>query len=515
MVNSDYSNFLSSLSGNRFHIGGAASGFDSASMIDAIIQSEGKPLERLQEKQEMLSNRQQAFQRLDEKLSDFRTYVNDWRLQGNFIKVDATSSDEDAVSVDTRGYAADLNFQVSVDNLAQNEVFHSTDFVEDANYYTTLGSLGVASGEHTLILKSDGEDDIEITYRDTDTISDLVSKINSEEDFTAYTVKSSEGLKLFISGSDASKDISFQDDDGVLSLFNFGADLSDGQISAEQAQVTLSINGVSSTVTSDTNKFTDIIPGIDLTVKKEDPANPITINTQKDVDATFNHIKEFKDKYNEIMEYLYEEMKGTYEELDTDGDGKNDQETDPLKGALKNDDTLSGIFENYKLMIYSNLDSDTEGTKELKYSFLSAVGVGSSNGLTGGYKNIMKGQIDINEDELRDALNNDIYAVWQAFGINEEVETPDGTENLKGFAVQLTDYTYELTKYEGTIDTLAGFNGSIKKELTSTNKQIVSWAQKLTSRYNALWMKFASMEQTINRLNQQGSMLSGFGGNAQ
>jgi len=514
MVNTDYSNFLSGLSGNRFHVGGAASGFDSASMIDAIIQSEGRPMERLQEKQEMLTNRQKAFQRLDEKLSDFRNFINDWRLQSNFLKIDATSSDEDAVSVDTRGYAPDLNFQVKVNNLAQNEVFHSQDFLADTDQNTLLSELGVAEGDHTLILKSDGEDDISIAYNSTDTIAELLSKINSEDDFNAYAVNSAEGLKVFISGSDASKNISFQDDDGVLSLLDFNANLDDGQISAEQAEVTLTVNGVDSTVKSDTNKFEDIIPGIDLDVKVEDPAKTVTINTQKDVEATVEHIREFKEKYNEIMDYLYGELKGSYEELDTDGDGINDLTEDPLKGALKNDETLSSIFENYKLMVYSDVDSNTEDTEELKYSFLSSVGVGSSNGLTGGYKNIMKGQIDINEDELKAALNNDFYAVWELFGINEKVTTPDGEEDLKGFAVQLSDYTYELTKYEGTIDTLSGFNGSIKKELTYTNKQIVNWAQKLTKRYNSLWMRFASMEQTISRLNQQSSMLSGFGGNA-
>jgi len=82
-----------------------------------------------------------------------------------------------------------------------------------------------------------------------------------------------------------------------------------------------------------------------------------------------------------------------------------------MQGILKNDRFLEGIFNKLRGFITTQIQGDI--------NYLWQIGISTSSSLgTGGYENMVKGQLEVDEDQLREALTNNPEAVWEFFGGN-------------------------------------------------------------------------------------------------
>ena len=205
-MSTDYLSYLSSSQQNRMHFAGASSGLDINSMIDAEMTKASEPVKKLQEEEQSLTNRQTALQNVSDRLDEFRTFVNDWKLQSNFFHNDATSSDEDILTVTTSGSIRDTTFDVTVDNLAKNQSYFSTSSIsaETTTRLENLGGTGNGiAGAGTLSINVNGTA-YEVDYYEGNTLEEITEQIESLDDnLQVYAVSSSDGLKLFFSGTDA------------------------------------------------------------------------------------------------------------------------------------------------------------------------------------------------------------------------------------------------------------------------------------------------------------------------
>jgi len=220
MVDGDYTSYFSASTNNTFHMAGVSSGLDTNSLIDAIMQKESQPLDKLQEKQESLTNRQTALNFLSDRLNEFRDFTNNWKLQSNFFKIDTTSSDENVARATASGAVQDSNFEFKVNSLAVDESFYSSEFVTGTTS-TKLQHLGgynngvSENGELTITVNGEVYDPIQY-YKGT-TLQQLIDNVRSlDSNLNVYTVNSSEGIKLFVSGKDASVDIQISDSADLL-----------------------------------------------------------------------------------------------------------------------------------------------------------------------------------------------------------------------------------------------------------------------------------------------------------
>jgi flagellar capping protein FliD len=165
-------------------------------------------------------------------------------------------------------------------------------------------------------------------------------------------------------------------------------------------------------------------------------------------------------------------------------------------------DTATTGYAGLKSTLLTN-----HGDTSLKYDYLTEIGVGSSDGFsdyTNNYRNIMRGRLSINDQLLEKALRSDSEAVWETFGISATVA---GTE-MKGLATQLSDKIYDYNSFNtGKIQRIIGYNGTIAQEVRRINSQIVDWSSRLNRKFEALWAKYSSLEQTISRLQEQGMAL--------
>nr|MBP8657127.1 flagellar hook protein [Fervidobacterium sp.] len=91
-------------------------------------------------------------------------------------------------------------------------------------------------------------------------------------------------------------------------------------------------------------------------------------------------------------------------------------------------------------------------------------------------------------------------AVWAFFGKNDSTG--------KGLSVQIKEYSYNLTKFGGDIDKIAGMTGRLETEKRTLSKRMVSMLEYLQKREEMLWAKYSSLESALSKLSAQGSFIS-------
>src|SRR6056297_963137 len=517
------------------------------------------------------------------------------------------------------------------------EEFESTSAVTGADT-DALADFGTTEDSGTISINIDG------SYRYVnydasatgDTLAQLVSKINAADSRIFAEVEDLGGtLNLKIGSTEPDVNISLSDSGDALETLNIDTTEANGHHSngysasghsdsgfqeAQQATATVNFGGIETEITSDTNTFTNVLQGINFTARQES-ATPVTVTVTQNIEDTKEHVTDFVDEYNSLMDYLYERLYAEDDQVQTTSTAlegeETDEETDELADVLVGDPLLRSVFEELKSMAYQDMDASGQelyysntmtGTEEstlyelgvrlpsgstgtlsihvdgfddpiemaysetdtmedivnrmalygdynvnasleedgngsfvfkisspndiiitdtattgyaglkstlltnhgdtsLKYDYLTEIGVRSSDGFsdyTNNYRNIMRGRLSINDQLLENALRSDSEAVWESFGISATIA---GTE-MKGFATQLSDKIYDYNTFNtGKLERIVGYNGSLSQEIRRINSEIVDWSTRLNRRFEALWAKYSSLEQTLSRLQEQGSAL--------
>ncbi|ABR31345.1 flagellar hook protein [Thermosipho melanesiensis] len=362
-------------------------------------------------------------------------------------------------------------FRLDDANLVNNSGTYTLQSTGDIGTYSTsktLADLGVTgSGSFTI-------NNTSVTYADTDTLSDLISRINST--VNGVTASYDEYNNKIIISADDMGDVLIN-----ISGAPSGLGLDTGTfILGEVGHATLTTDsGLVYNLYSDNNVFS--YNGLEFTAYN---TGNVTISVNTDTDSIVEKVKEFVDKWNETMDFLYTKLT---EDKVTNKDESEMSDDEKIQGYLKNDQYLRKIFDKMRSYLYNSYGEH----------YLWELGI-SSGDSGSGFENTMKGHIELDEDKLRDYISkNGVDSVWEFFGTSET-----------GFAEQVKDYLYELTKFNGEIDQVAGISGRIEREKRVLAKQMANWIEILQKKEQDLWKKFSAMEEALARLNAQGMYIA-------
>lgn len=598
-----------------FQFGGISSGLDTASIVDQLMSLERRPLERLQNDFETLQLKQKAWEEVDSKLSDFWDFLATFKLKSNLIPKNVEVSDENVLSATASASSNNTNFKVKVNSLSSSTSLTPNNTLGDipdltTQFYILTGRTTPVAGTFTLkALDSSGNviENFNFSFSGTDTIQDIINKINTSTNFTA----SLNNGKLRIEDKTGNVDNILlgdsSDTSNFVDVFNLnGADyngtyiestvhvgaistsktLSD--ISSDVSSGIIRINGTEITVSS-SDSISDLIARINssnanvvawydenedklmirnkdggpqsITIEDGDSSggnltnvlddlswidasgnylgtinpgkaanvefdfdgdgvadltkttwgntidyNGITLNLKsistnwvdvqvtQDADATYEKITEFVDKYNEIIGYIYDKLN---EDAVESNNGETLSEEDKLKGILKGDSNLEDIFYKLRDIAYGVVS----WTSDVDSQYNSLYQIGITSGDAGGtYQNTMKGILDINEDKLKEAIQKNAEEVWKLFAYEDD--------NNKGIAIKFKDYIWETTKFGGTIDQISSSTGTIGLEMRDIAKRMTSLIDQLQRKEAYYWQKFSAMEQSISNIQQQGSWIA-------
>ncbi|MCX6828985.1 MAG: flagellar filament capping protein FliD [candidate division Zixibacteria bacterium] len=223
---------------------------------------------------------------------------------------------------------------------------------KNKNYTFTVAGTGI---------QTIGSNNVTINWTDgTNSGSILVTQSDTEYELNG---PGADGLKLTFSAGTLTAGDTFQ-------VGTFAPLLQ----AASDARVAIGADGTGEgsaiTINSATNRFDDLIPGLQLTVKKvSDPGTLVTIKTDIDVPAIKQMLTDFIDRYNDAMKFIDDQF--TYNK-DTKESGVlfSDFSLQVMQSTLRSATTspISDIQDQIKMLAALGIRSNASGRLSLSNS---------------------------------------------------------------------------------------------------------------------------------------------------
>ena len=274
----------------------------------------------------------------------------------------------------------------------------------------------------------------------------------------------------------------------INDVLQFGTSGEDGGQNA-----VFTINGLTTERTSNTFSMN----GVTFTLKQTF-ANPVTIGINNNTSTTYDNIKNFVTKYNELIDTI---QKKTSETKYRDYKPLTDEERNALdekqiekweekakSGLLKNDSILSSLLTSMRSSLSNNVGTATGAFKQL-----------SSIGITTTKNYLEGGKLEIDEKKLKQALEDDPEGVETLFNSTNGV--------MQQLTKNINDATDKLKDRAGnSFSTNATF--TIGRNLTDVANKITNFEKRLITVENRYYSQFTAMEKAIQKANSQSGYLS-------
>ncbi len=429
------------------NISGLASGLDTATIIDQLMQLEAGSQNRLKTRVSTEESTVKVLQSLNAKIAALATRAADLSKSTAWSPITATSSSDKVTVTSTSGTSVgSLSFTVDQTALAHRLTFSAPAALTDVVVPTD------ADGKHTITLTVAG---VAQTIDTGDgTLGSLVGALNGGgTGVSAATLKLDDGTFRLVAQSTKS---------GAASTLTLtaadGSDLLGGAavVAGRDAAITVG----SDTLHSATNTFTDVLPGVQVTVSTAAVGSTVAVEVARDSKAAVTQAKALVDAVNSILSDIDTQTKYNA--------------TTKTAAALAGDSTV----------------------RDLRTSFLSSINPGDGTTLADiGIQTDRYGRLVFDETTFATAYAADASAVTGKLS---------GTT---GLASRFGDIATKASdKYTGSI------TGSITGRTTGIDRlkdSIDQWDLRLELRRNTLTRQFSALETALNQMNSQSNWLAG------
>ncbi|SFQ20995.1 flagellar filament capping protein FliD [Caldicoprobacter faecalis] len=552
-VDSTYSTY----SPGMLRIGGLASGLDVDSIIQDLMRIEQMKVDRLKQERQLVEWRKEAYREITNLLRAFQDEffnmlkTDTYMLSSNTYKTfNVTSSAEAYVTATANASAMEGSYAITkIQRLATPTIIKGTTwaFPDGKTLDSTLEQLGLVAADGRAEFSINGVTFLIGTPSEGEELSgDTVvidpTKTSMRQLMNIINTNSKAGVNLFYSSIEkrfilqtkatgAATISLYQNMTDVTGTFlrDIGL-LADGaekeKIDGTDAVVTFQKVGGTGTIdwVSATNTFT--IDGVTYTLKNTTPDGmaPITITVTQDVDRAYNAIKNFVDKYNELIDKingkLNEERFRDYPPL-TDAQKKEMSEKEielweqkAKSGLLRGDSILQNIVYNMRRALVDAVEG--VGIN------LSSIGI-----TTGSY--FERGKLHIDENKLKEALRNNPEQVMQLFIKKSSIDYSPNLDsdsriqryNESGLMYRISDVLMDnirttrdkygrkgiLLEKAGIVGDITEFQNMMDAELRRLDKRIDAAVEAMIRQENRYWAQFTALEKAIQRMNMQSMWL--------
>ena len=505
----------------------SGSGLDIESLVKMGMMNKQKQYDKMYQnemKQEWLK---EAYVGVYDSMKTFKNNMTDFKLQSNMSAMNATSTNEDIVSVSANGAAAAMSHKVSVSKVASNayimtgmngsspagitfanssnpgknylmDVMYSnvqtTDNGDGTYSYKLNGSSTSVNGSDVAIkltLKDSSASnarthEVTLTYddiiQDKKTLSDLASAINKSEaniqagfdtangSFSMYNKTS--GEKNIINITAGNSDTATLLDNLHLASYNaqdntLGAALSFNAGTAVEAakgtNAQATIDG--KTYNLESNKIT--VAGVTYNFNNVSEAGKTTtVNVSQDTDKIVDNVKKFVDMYNTLLDSLNDKL--SEEKYSDYKPLTKEQEAEMTEEQIKkwNEKAKSGLLYNN-----SQVRTLVSDMREALYTPVDAVDSKynslSAIGIT---TTTTKGHVTLDEDKLRKALTEDPDCVYQLFASDQDSSYIAGSTNTNKLTAYEKKEDYKNTGVANRLYNAMTDNMSIFENYAGTSK---------------------------------------------
>lgn len=274
--------------------------FDWGSIIDQIIKLKSIPLQRLTQEAQGLQAKQNALSKLSQAVNDFSNLFENLSTDDLFKGKKAVSSDNSVLTASASENTPNVSLNITVNRLAQKEIILSRASV--LNLENTI-----SWNAFTLRFAKDYGDYLNFNIpAGSGKLSDLVNLINEKagDKILAGIFYDGNGYRLMLTERDESASRIETDPTTTTYVISeaspmningtWGLDYTNPLQRAQNAQITIG----TTTITSPSNTFENVVSGLSITVNKTGSA---VVSVSDDYSKVVNFFNDFVKKYNAVI----------------------------------------------------------------------------------------------------------------------------------------------------------------------------------------------------------------------
>jgi flagellar hook-associated protein 2 len=460
---------------------GIVSGLDSSAIIKATIEQQKAlrvaPIER---RNTELSDQSKSLNELNKKLKAFDAVSQKFRvLNGGGVNKTSSSSNESVLSVSASTAAQSGSYSINVTSLAKNaSVSFSDRFASATSVINSSINNNASEASRTVTFNvgiGQSSETVSVVLSNTTTVDNFISSFNS-----ASTSARAELINVGTSGDPSYAVLISSKNSGTESgslSVGVGSEISSAGSGAftantlsQATNASLSISGLSGTISRSSNSISDLLPGVTLQLSATGTSN---ISIASDITGTSSKIESFVTAYNDLVTFINSNNSIT-STSDENGEIIN------TFGSLSNtqiDNTLLSQIRG----VFTNSTSQSSGSVRI----LADIGVTSKN---------RDGTLVFNKTDAENALAKDSSAVQKLF---EQI-----SESLSNIST-------------GVISIATRFNGTIERQINTNSESIQQNSYKISDvlssiskQEQSMLNRFSKLEGLFGKLQQQQNSIS-------
>lgn len=470
-------------------VGGLASGIDTDTIINALIEAKKGPITTLEDKITEENDEYTAWDDVDTKVQELQDVADELFNYSLWKQMSATSTNEDVCTATTDTSAVEGTYSIALTSVAKAHRASS-----DAQA-STSAALGY-SGTFTI----NGAD---ITVSSSDTLTTIMNSINTaaadmDDPVEAYLLGKTLVIQRAATGTGSMTVSESGADNSVLRnlgvLVGTPGDAGDYSTLKNELQpgsnLSATVNGVA-VESSSNEEVTDVITGVTLKFYADGEGETSTLTIDRDSESIYSYLEDFIDVYNDTIDYL--RSMGAAEVDENSG-------TLTSVGMLQGDSLIATMLNKLNSIVGSanknpNVDQDYNSLYKIGIWFEDEDSSDSDNE-TGHLeiydKDLLENTLDYHMDELED--------LFRAYSDNNNpagiMRQLVGTD---GYLPSLTDSA------DGSITYKKSFLAS---DIDEKSDEIDELYSRLNDYETQLWEHFAWMEDTVSSLQSQLSYIT-------
>jgi len=442
-------------------LGGLATGMDTDSIINQLVQLEQRPIYNYQQEISELEQTKGAWRDINSRLDNLENKLTDLKLSSTYNSRTASSSNEDVVTATAANSANEANYDITVNQVATAQ--------------RLIGARKPSFSAAGDVITLNGTD---VNISAGDSLSDISSKINDADsgysasvidDVLVIEAEKTGVENALLDGSDGSTP-TISDNNGILKDLGI-LDTTNGYFTNEKAatDAKIEINGITG-ITSSSNEITDAVDGMTFSINSEAAAgSTATISVAKDTGKATKAVQAFVNQYNSVMDFM--DSKSGYDAETEEG------------GILQGDGTVMRLQMRLRELVTSKVKDTGD------YQTLSSVGIEIDG----------DGVMSLDSAKLNEALENNPEETMNLF------QAESDTEGYDGMAVRMDRYLDQV---------LQSNTGLIPRRLDlydtrieGLNDDIADVQRKVEMTRERYVQQFAAMEKAISEMQSQQSWM--------
>ncbi len=433
-------------------------------LVDQLIEAEKIPIKNMQTQKGKSESRMKLVTEIETKINDIQGKIGELANSKGFTDIKLNSSDPNVINgtVDP-SIAANGTWTVEVENLAEKAAAITNGFPDKDQTQLGVGYFRFKT--------PDGDKSVYITASNN-TLEGAAKAINQSNVGVRAAVindrkDTDNPFKLVISteGVGAEKGIDYP----TLYFLDGDQDLY-FESKKEAKNGTVKVDGFDFEISD--NNLKDLIPGINLELKKASPGNPVTLSVKEDHEVISGKVKGFVDATNAVLQFIQAQNK-----LDKTTDTSQTLGGDGLLRTVEN--RLRQLIQNPQYGVKSPIKT------------LSEIGIRFTR----------NGTLELDQKKFETTLGTAPDAV-HGFLVGDGFNT--------GFVPSLKREIGNLLN--SSFGPIANRKKGLQDKITDFDQRIEQKEKQLGKKEEQLREKFSRLEETMSRLKAQGAQVSALGG---